>query len=406
MAEQEISPTQLQSRVGFIAALQQPAFLVLWLSEALSLVGDRLLIVALVMLVYERTHSATAVGILMMFKAVPSLLMGSVAGVFVDRWNRKWVMVASNLIQGLLVLLIPFSDALPLVFALYLAMSVVNQFFVPARAATIPDLVPPVALVAANSLFAAAFVGAIAVGPAIGGWIIERFGSNAAFYADAASFLIPALAVGMLAIPQARRSPGSRKLGADLGQGLAYARSRADILTALALIAAAFLVMGTTSVLGVIIAQDTLHVGAGGFGLMMSAMGGGMLIGAVVAGWLGRKINRTWLGVAGIVLMGLATLVLPAITQINLAIALLALSGFGMVTVQVCSQTTLQSTPEDLRGRVMGLAQAVNGGAQFLATALAGVLAEQLGAAAVLTGVGLIALIAGFTITIQKRKNP
>ena len=405
MTEQAISPTQSQSRAGFIAALQQPAFLVLWLSEALSLVGDRLLIVALVMLVYERTHSPIAVGILMMFKAVPSLLMGSVAGVFVDRWNRKWVMVASNLIQGLLVLLIPFADALPLAFALYLAMSVVNQFFVPARAATIPDLVPPLALMAANSLFATAFVGAIAVGPAIGGWIVERFGINAAFYADAATFLVPALAVSMLAIPQAHRSPGNRKLGADLGQGLAYARSRADILTALALIAAAFLVMGTTSVLGVIIAQDTLHVGAGGFGLMMSAMGGGMLIGAVVAGWLGRKINRAWLGVAGIVIMGLATLALPAITQINLAIAILVLSGFGMVTVQVCSQTTLQSTPEDLRGRVMGLAQAVNGGAQFLATALAGVLAEQVGATAVLMGAGLIALVAGFAITLQKQKN-
>jgi len=405
MTEQAISPTPPQSRAGFIAALQQPAFLVLWLSEALSLIGDRLLIVALVMLVYERTHSATAIGILMMFKAVPSLLLGSVAGVFVDRWNRKWVMVASNLIQGLLVLLIPFADALPLVFALYLAMSVVNQFFVPARAATIPDLVPPAALMAANSLFATAFVGAIAVGPAIGGWIIERFGINAAFYADAATFLVPALAVGMLAIPQARRTPGNRKLGADLGQGLAYARSRTDILTALALIAAAFLVMGTTSVLGVIIAQDALHVGAGGFGLMMSAMGVGMLFGAVVAGWLGRKINRAWLGVAGIVIMGLATLALPWVAQINLAITLLVLSGFGMVTVQVCSQTTLQSAPEDLRGRVMGLAQAINGGAQFLATALAGVLAEQMGTAAVLMGVGLMAIVTGFTITLQKRKN-
>ncbi len=404
MAEQTIAPTHPQSRAGFIAALQQPAFLTLWLSETLSLIGDRLIIVALVTLVYERTHSPIAVGILMMFKAIPSLALGSVAGVFVDRWNRKWVMVASNLIQGLLVLLIPFSDALPIVFALYLAMSVVNQFFVPARAATIPDLVPPHVLMAANSLFATAFVGAIAVGPAIGGWITERFGMNAAFYADAATFLVPALAVGMLAIPQVRRSPGDRKLGADLGQGLAYARSRADILTALALIAAAFLIMGTTNVLGVMIAQDNLHVGAGGFGLMMSAMGGGMLIGAVVAGWLGRKINRKWLGVAGIVIMGLATLALPSITQINLAMVLLALSGLGMVTVQVCSQTTLQSTPADLRGRVMGLAQALNGGAQFLATALAGLLAEQVGAAAVLMGVGLLAIVTGLTVKLQKRK--
>lgn len=138
---------------------------------------------------------------------------------------------------------------------------------------------------------------------------------------------------------------------------------------------------------------------------MMSAMGVGMLFGAVVAGWLGRKFDRTWLGVAGIVIMGLATLALPWITQINLAIVLLALNGLGMVTVQVCSQTTLQSAPADLRGRVMGLAQAINGGAQFLATALAGVLAEQAGTTAVLMGVGLIAIVTGFTVTLQKRKN-
>jgi MFS family permease len=404
MAEQAISPVRSQSRAGFIAALQQPAFLVLWLSEALSLIGDRLIIVALVTLVYERTHSPTAIGVLMMFKAVPSLALGSLAGVFVDRWNRKWVMVASNLLQGLLVMLIPFSDALLMVFAIYLAMSVVNQFFVPARAATIPNLVPPAALMAANSLFAAAFVGAIAIGPAIGGWIVEHFGSNAAFYVDAGTFLVPALAVSLLAIPPAHRLPGNSKLGADLSQGLAYVRSRTDLLTALALIAAAFLTMGTTSVLGVMIAQDTLHVGAGGFGLMMSAMGGGMLFGAVIIGWLGRKLSRRWLGVAGILLMGLATLALSWIAQFNLAIVLLALTGLGLVTVQVCSQTTLQSTPENLHGRVMGLAQAINGGAQFLASALAGLLAEHLGGTMVLMGVGFMAIVVGIVIIFQKRQ--
>jgi MFS family permease len=403
MTEQTISPAHSQTRSGFITALRQPTFLVLWLSEALSLIGDRLVIVALVTLVYERTHSPIAVGILMMFKAVPALALGSLAGVFVDRWNRKWVMVASNLIQGLLVLLIPISDSLLLLFTAYLAMSIVNQFFVPARAATLPTLVPLPALMAANSLFAAAFVGAIAIGPAIGGWIVEHVGVNAAFYVDAATFLIPALAVGVLTIPQARRSLGDRRIGADLSQGLAFARSRTDILTALILIAAAFLIMGTISVLGVMIA-DSLHVGAGGFGLMMSAMGVGMLCGAVFIGWLGQKIDRKWLGIAGIVIMGLTILALTWVTRLNLATTLLMLNGFGMVTVQASSQSTLQSISDELRGRVMGLSQTLTGGVQFLAAALAGLLAEQLGAATVLSGVGLIAIAAGFTIMLQKRQ--
>ena len=69
------------------------------------MVGDRLLMVALITLVYDRTGSAGVVGMLMVFKAIPALLLGSLAGVFVDRWNRKWIMVIANLLQGLLVFL-------------------------------------------------------------------------------------------------------------------------------------------------------------------------------------------------------------------------------------------------------------------------------------------------------------
>ncbi len=164
MTENILSKTDSKIATGFTAPLQSPAFVVLWLSEALSLVGDRLIIVALLTLVYERTQSPGIVGGLMLVKALPPLLLGGLAGVFVDRWNRKWVMVAANLIQGLLVLLFPLSDTLPLLFVAFLVMAVVNQFFVPARAATIPSLVPASALLAANSLFSATFVSAMALG--------------------------------------------------------------------------------------------------------------------------------------------------------------------------------------------------------------------------------------------------
>lgn len=406
VTEQTISPTRPETRHGFAAALRHPAFVVLWLSEAVSLVGDRLIMVALVTLVYERTRSPAAVGILMLLKAIPALGLGSVAGVFVDRWDRKWVLVGSNLIQGLLVALIPLTDALPIVFAIYFGMSVVNQFFLPARAATIPDLVPPNVLLAANSLFAAAFVGAIAAGPALGGWIAERFGLDIAFYADAMTFLVPALAVGLLTIPRTRRAPTGHNVGADLREGLVFVRQSADMLSALALTLAAFLIVGTMSVLGVAVAQESLNVGAGGFGMMMSAMGVGMLAGAAGAGWLGRRFDRTRLGAAGAGLMGMAVMTLPWVAAFYPALALAALIGFGMTLVQVSSQTNLQiAAPEHLRGRVMGLGQALMGGAQLLATALAGLLAERVGTETVLFGIGLAALAAGGTILIRRRNR-
>ncbi len=149
-----------EKRGNFGAVLRHPTFNVLLGSEAISLIGDRLVAVALVMLVYDLTQSAASVSTLMMLKAIPALLLGSVAGTLVDRLNRKWVMVASNLAQGLLILVIPFADSLRMVYAVYLLMSIVNQLFIPARASTIPDLVPEKQLITANSLFSMAYVGA------------------------------------------------------------------------------------------------------------------------------------------------------------------------------------------------------------------------------------------------------
>lgn len=406
MAENILSKTNSKTQTGFTAPLKSPAFVVLWLSEALSLVGDRLIIVALLTLVYERTQSPGIVGGLMLVKALPPLLLGGLAGVFVDRWNRKWVMVAANLIQGLLVLLFTLSDTLPLLFVAFLAMAVISQFFVPARAATIPSLVPASALLAANSLFSATFVGAMALGPALGGWITEQFGVNAAFYADSATFLIPALAVTMLTIPQASRPHVKRAVRADLGEGLAFIRKRADMLAALSLSSAAFLIMGTVGVLGVVVARESLNVGAGGFGLMMSSMGVGMLIGAVGVGKLGASLDRTRLSVLGMGLAGMAVAALPWMNQLYPALGLMALAGLGATLTQVSTQTMLQGAPEELRGRVMGVMQIVMGGAMFLAPAAAGLLAESVGTQIVLSGVGLIALNIGIVVAVRFFATP
>ena len=154
--------------------LRCPAFVALWLSETFSLIGDRLVMVALIALVYDRTGSVGAVGLLMLLKALPALLLGSLAGVFVDRWNRKWIMVISNLLQGLLVFWMPLTTDITVIYIIYLVMSMINQFFVPARTAAIPDLVPPQALLTANSLFALSIVFGMAVGPAAAAWIMEN----------------------------------------------------------------------------------------------------------------------------------------------------------------------------------------------------------------------------------------
>ena len=383
-------------------ALRSRTFRTLLFSELVSLIGDRLVIVALVALVYEQTRSAATVGILMLLKAVPAVALGGIAGALGDRWNRQWVMVGANLAQGLLVLLIPMTGSLTVLFVTYFAMSVVNQLFVPARAATIPDLVPPAALMSANSMFGAATVGAIAIGPAVGGWVGERFGLDAAFYLDSVTFLVPALAVALVRLPATGGSPGigGRGLGVQTRAGWQFVRRDQRLLVALAGTVGAFLVVGVMSVLGVVVAKDTLGLGTGGFGTMMSAMGVGMLAGVVLVGrrGSGARIDRSRLGLIGLLFTGLTLGLLPMVTLVPGAMLLAAVMGAGVLTVQISTQTTLQGVPREIRGRVLGLNQTATGVAQLIATVMTTLLAGSIGAAAVLLCTGC--LVAGVALAL------
>ncbi len=400
-------PAASQTRPSTAPALRSTTFRTLLLSELVSLIGDRLVIVALVALVYEQTRSASAVGILMLLKAVPAVALGSLAGALVDRWNRKWVMVGSNLAQGLLVLLIPLTHSLAVLFVAYLAMSIVNQLFIPARAATIPDMVPPAALMAANSLFGAAFVGAIAIGPAVGGWVGENYGLDAAFYLDSLTFFVPAIAVALLRLPSRRSSPPAPQgLSGEARAGWSYIRGRRPLLIALASTIGAFLVIAVMGVLGVVVAKDTLGLGTSGFGGMMSAMGVGMLAAVILVGRSRGGSDRGRLGLIGLLLAGGSLTILPLVTIVPSAMLLSAVMGVGILTVQVSTQTTLQNVPADLRGRVMGANQTATGLAQLLATGLTSLLAGAVGPSAVLIGTGLLVTLGAATLITLVRPRP
>lgn len=398
MSQTTFTPTAEPPRAGVVEVFRQPRFVVLWLSEAVSLAGDRILMVALIALVYEQTHSAAGVGLLAMIKALPALLLGTIAGVFVDRWPHKGTMVVSNLLQGLLVLLIPLIGSIEVIFATYLGMAIVSQFFIPARSATIPDLVPERVLLAANSLFAMAFVGAIAIGPAIGGWITERYGLNAAFYVDSLTFFVPALAVGCMSIPSTNRKMTARSLGGEWRAGLNLVREQADIRNALILIGAAALQIASLSVLGILLARERMGTGVAGFGGMMSASGIGMLAGIILINVLKPRWPRLQMAASGVILCGAGMVALVFAHSLIWGMLSTLVIGLGFVTVQANAQTILQGAPEGLRGRVLGMGQAVMGSVIFLAAALAGLLAGRVGAAPVAVAAGLTAAAIGLSL--------
>ncbi len=357
------------------------------------MVGDRLLMVALITLVYDRTGSAGAVGLLMVFKAIPALLLGSLAGVFVDRWDRKWIMVTANLLQGLLVFLFPFAPDITAICAIYFTMSAVNQFFTPARSSAIPDLVPSSTLVAANSLFAMAIVFALALGPALGTVVMDIFGRDMAFYIDSFSFLIPAAAVAFLAIPHKKQMEERFDVGRDLRDGLFFALKQPAVTAVLVTITAAFFVVGTISVSGVVITREVLHVESGKFGYLMSGLGGGMVFGAVLSNLLKKRLSGVKAGLVGAMLMGVAVSFLPGSSNLLMAAVITAFIGIGMIFVQINGQTLLQIIAPEMRGRLMGISQTLMGSASFLASAAVGLLLEKFSVTVVMWCVGISTII-------------
>jgi predicted MFS family arabinose efflux permease len=401
LSEQTITNPQQNTQSNLLTILRTPAFMVLWASEGLSMIGDRLLMVALITLVYDRTGSAGAVGLLMVFKAIPALLMGSLAGVFVDRWNRKWIMVIANLLQGMLVFWLPTAPGITMICVIYLAMSTINQFFVPARSATIPDLVPAETLMPANSLFALTIVFAIAIGPAIGTWITETVSLNAAFYADAATFLIPAAAVAFLTIPHKRHDAGRFDLLGDLRAGLSFSFSQPVVIVALVTITTAFIIVGTISVSGVVITREILKIESSKFGYLMSGLGTGMLVGAVITNFIKRWVPGPQAGIAGTLLMSVGLMALPLSSNLVTAILIAGVIGLGMIMVQINGQLILQTISPEMRGRLMGISQTLTGSATFFASAAVGLLLEKIPVTTVMWITGCATLVVTIAAAIH-----
>ena len=193
-----------------LTVLRRRDFALLWFAGLVSLTGDWMLVVALPITVYELTGSALATGGVLIANKLSALVLGSVAGVFVDRWDRKRTMVVANLVRAPMLLLLLAVDSAERVWIVYVvaaAVSAVGQFFRPAENALLPRLVGEEHLVPANALNALNDNLSRLVGPALGGLVAAWFGLGGVVAVDAASFLV---AAGMIAAIAASTQTGAR----------------------------------------------------------------------------------------------------------------------------------------------------------------------------------------------------
>ena len=393
-----------------LAVLRQRDFSLLWFGGVLSVIGDYFLFIALPFFVYERTGSVLATGAMFAAETVPRLLFGSVAGVFVDRWDRKRTMVISDLSRALILLpllAVAAGGPLALVYAVAFVEASVSMFFLPAKSATIPNLVAERDLTAANSLDSLSEEVPSLVGPLLGGALLGIVGLSGLVLLDVGTYLASALLISMIGAPTAAPdeepdvtaevavSAWANALKEWLGGLRLIGRDR-SIAVLFGVISVATVGEGAVTVLWIIFFRDVLGSGAQEFGYFIAAYGVGGILGGILLGWSSRLIDETRLFALSLIANGLLLIAIFNIAVLPVMVALAVLAGVTVVGWFVTSQTLLQKwVPDRYRGRVFGAYETTQALTLLVGMGVAVVLEGLLGVIVVLSLVGAVWSLAG-----------
>lgn len=385
-------------------------FSTLWVGQTVSLLGDRLNQVALGVLVLSLTGSALDVGLTFMAATLPNLLFSPLAGTFVDRWNQKHVMVASDLLRAGLVLLIPLAAqrSVLLSYPIVFGVTTVSIFFRPARSAVIPRIVSTEDLTPANGAMWTAETIADVVGYPIAGIFVAFLGSALAlaFWFDAASYVVSAALMLSLAIPPVVRSAAPIAAGsvrsflAEVGAGWRFLRSEPALFQNTLISGFAQFAVGALVALPVVYARDVLQGSPipypQSYAAIDLALGVGNLAGGIAIGAIGAGRRKGPFVIGGYVVLGLATMSLGLTGNEVLALTLTLFAGLANMAFIIPTQTLFaERTPQDLMGRVVGIRSSMVLGPMTIGIALSGILAQSMGAAAVFLLFGLFTALAG-----------
>ena len=346
---------------NYLSFLQlRPKFRSLWLAQVISLTGDWFNTIAAVIIVNRYSASGLAVGGLFIARALPPFLLGPVAGVVADRFDRRKVLILSDLLRAGIVLGFLWVDRperLWLLYVLTVLQFSVSTFFEPARAALVPALVENDELLKANTLSSVTWSAMLTLGGAIGGLTASLFGVRVSLIVDASSFLVSAILV--LNITGQFRSNAVQALESgwkNFVDGLHYVRKNLDV--GLVTLVKALGQVGSFDIIAALYAARVFREGQEGattLGLMFTSFGVGAVIGPLIANRFGNS-SAVWLRRAilgGFVCMPLAWLIVGVAPSLPIALLGCILRGMGGSVNWTYSDVLLQmSVPNHLLGRV------------------------------------------------------
>jgi DHA3 family macrolide efflux protein-like MFS transporter len=392
----------LRNRAAIVNAFRNRNFRALWVGQLLSQIGDNFVIVAILLLISTLTGSPLALGMLAVTATLPQIFLGLIGGVFVDRLNRKLVMVVSDIVRGLVVLALLFvqrADQLYILYIVSFVMVTVGLFFNPARNAVIPNIVSGEILLTANALMQASQIISVILGASIAGLLIGWLGPGFAFVFDSLSFGVSAATIATMAIPPVNSNPGKPKgrvIWNEMVEGLLFIKYSSRLLHVMMTTAIATLGFGAITVLGLIYLGQVLGIGPEGFGLLYAFQGLGVVIGGVIIGRFAYNLGINWIAGGCMVILGLAIIAFAVAPNYPLVLVAVAIIGLSIVVARAALTTLTQRlVPDEKRGRVESAVTMAIGASTSVSMALSGVFGNLLGVQAVLIAAGAITILAG-----------
>jgi MFS family permease len=382
-----------------LAPLRRREFRLLVGGQTISWIGNNFYEIAIMWLVLNLTGSTAAMAGVAAVSTIPQLVFAPLAGVVADRVNRRLLALAMDLCRGVTILVLPTLAVLHhlaawQVYVTAFVLFTLFTFFIPARQAILPNIVPDDELPAANGLFQAAMYGSLFAGFALGGLVVAAVGVIPALYIDAFSFVGSVLSLLMMKTSgRAESAPAEerRTVLRDVAVSIRFIRSRPTLLAIFGFMGTIGLLVGPLLILPAPFSRSVLHAGARGYGLLEAGFMLGSLGGAIAGSRLTQVKRLGWLLIAVVNVAGLLLALVSYTNILPVAVALYVSVGLVAGSLEVPLMTLMQRlTPDAMRGRVLSATMMVNTAGIPLSVAVGGIAAQQIGVATMYRVIGLL----------------
>lgn len=353
------------------------AFRRLWIAQGISAIGDWVYPLAVFTAVVNDDTQTASLAFLLLASVGPGVVVGIFGGPIIDRFSRKWMMAASEVGRGLAVasLLFVGEPSLGHLYAVAVCLGVGGALFTPAFQACLPNILKAPQLASGNALIGGTLSLAVMVGPLLGALIVQEFGITWGFTANAASFLFSgALVAGtVMSEPRAVVQKHAKSLLRELAVGMAYVRRTQEVRAVVVVCGLLMLAAGMKATLEPLFILRTLDAGPAGLGLSGTIWGVGMIAGSLVASAADRRLGHGPLLTLSVGVVAVAVLMAAGSPALGPVLILWLLAGAANALGTVAYETLLQeSTPDELRGRVMAAVEASLQGGLLLGVGAAG----------------------------------